>query len=222
VPATYSQPASSTYNLIGYYTGGSASFIGRNRTPATLAARVQFDYFLLKTDGKIYDADGVAVYSQGSTGLPPLEFVPVIQETKYFGLDLTTTSGGNLAVVQLGIFADHIGYYSQGVYPLPGTAYGSYWPSPNLDAYPARDAYQFWIDYNHWKQHGGSAPSQPTYVEFGTPALAQAAQYYSNTHTKPVGGNPGQTLFELVSQASSLRRWMGNIIERETVFILPA
>ncbi len=119
VPATYSQPQSTTYNFIGFYGTfgvGVTTATGRSRENLTVSARVQYDYFLT----------GIG----GTYATPYL--IPIIQETRYYAAFTGATVNNT--------FTDYIGYSQsaavpQLAYPVP----------PALTAYPSREVYEGWI-----------------------------------------------------------------------------
>jgi hypothetical protein len=194
VPATHSQPQTMNYNFIGYFgTSGInvPTAVGRLRLQYTVAARVQYDYFLLdKASGNITDASGAVVYDGPDGTLPPLDRVPILLPQEYYGASVYS--------VQNKIVIDEIAYSQnalapavpQILYPTPdGTS-----ARPPLDAYPTREIYEKWI-------------ARTLTVKTYNPA--------TNTLTDT-------GLYEIVAQPSSLARWLGNIIERQTVYIRPA
>lgn len=185
MPATYSQPGSIAYSLIGYFGSfgvNVTSISGRARHSKVLSARVQYDYFLLDpVAGKIFDANGVAVYIGAPGQLPSLTRVPIIQEQKYFAALL----GAVLSQVE----TDYIAYTTQLVYPAPDNTSNQ----PPLEAYPTREVYESWVK-----------------------RTATVKTYDPNTNALTDTGG-----YEIVAQASQCGRWIGNIVERQTVYVAP-
>ena len=200
-PQTYDQPSAFSYNFIGYFTGGGTSAIyGRERFVSGVAARIQFDYFRLDlATGNIYDALGAVVYGGTAGVLPSVANVPILPAQVYFAAVFNS--------VWAGLSADAIGYgptstTPQILYPTPynsvQTIGGIDYYYPPAEAYPTREVYESWI-----KQ------------------TATVQRYTPGVNTDDVGTFVDTGIFEIVAQASQVSRWMGNFIERQTIFILP-
>lgn len=201
VPASYSLAQTVTYSWIGWgsHKIGGVSAGGRVRRQSITSCRVQYDYFLLdQSTGKIFDAIGTAIYTGTAGVLPSVGLVPALSEQKYFSNGYESWYLQNTT--------DTLDWVSNGQYQAPGTAVSGFPNTPNYDQYPTADAYNYWIQHNAWVL-GGSVGSEP------------AAP--SGMSSPKANLNSSSGLFELVAIGSQSRSWLGNIVERKTVFILP-
>jgi hypothetical protein len=196
VPQQFNQPQSVSYNFIGYITGGGGTtIIGRNRRTSVVPGRVQHDFFLLGTDGKIYDCTGAAVYTGPGGQLPNMSNVPYLPEHRYYYAVVNGVWGGaDFDAIGYGPDADT----PQVAYPAPpGTIVSGYYLPP-YEAYPTREVYESWIK-----------------------KTATAKVYTPNVSPGVAGTLTDTGLYEIVAVASQNSRWMGNIIERQTVYVRP-